>query len=74
MDVPAVQNGFKYRLNDHGKFSNGCCKRLNGIGKISGDASRSNRTGKISSGSRRAFEWETKNFERMMPAVRTANE
>ena len=39
-----------------------------------GDASHSNGTEKISNGSCQAFERQTKNFERMMPAVGTANE
>lgn len=43
-DVPAVQNCLKYRLNGHGKLSNGCCKRSKGTGKLSkDDASRSKR-------------------------------
>ena len=39
-----------------------------------GDASHSNGTEKILNESCQAFKWQTKNFKRMMPAVRTANE
>ena len=39
-----------------------------------GDASRSKGTEKISNGSRQLFERQTKNFERMIPAIRTGNE
>ena len=53
-DLPAVKNGFKYRSNSHGKFSNGCCKR-------------SNCAGKFLKGWCRPFEWLTKNFEQTRP-------
>jgi len=37
MDVPAIENGFKYRSNGQVKILNGCCKCLNSTGKISNE-------------------------------------
>ena len=54
MDVPAIQNGFKYRLNGHRKeFRTEAVNIRMALEKISfrtDDASRSNDTGQISNG------------------------